>query len=150
MPAQLPASVHSLEWRPEHLRLAIDAACVALWSWNVDNNLFTMDERAFELWGLPWAEEVQFETLSAHIHPADRDRVRAAFLATRSVAGSYEIDFRIVLGHEVRWISARGQGADRGIVDRRMFGIFLDVTGRKQAEEGHELLAGEISPRVKN
>ncbi len=31
-----------------------------------------------------------------------------------------------------------------------MFGIFLDVTQRKQAEEGHELLAGEMSHRVKN
>lgn len=137
-------------WRPEHLRLAIDAASVALWSWNVDTNRFTMDERAFDLWGLRWTPEVAFETLSAHIHPVDRDRVRAAFLATRSVAGPYEIDFRIVLGHEVRWISARGQGGDAGIVDRIMFGIFLDVTGRKQAEEGHELLAGEMSHRVKN
>lgn len=137
-------------WGPEHLRLAIDAARVALWSWNVDSNRFTMDERAYELWGLPLAKDVEFETLSAHIHPADRDRVRAAFMATRSVAGPYEIDFRIVLGHEIRWISARGQGADAGIVDRTMYGIFLDVTGRKQAEEGHELLAGEMSHRVKN
>lgn len=137
-------------WRPEHLRLAIDAACVALWSWNVDDNSFSMDQRAFELWGLPDAERVAFEELSAHIHPADRDRVRAAFIATRSVAGSYEIDFRVLLGDEVRWISARGQGADAGIVDRIMFGIFIDVTGRKQAEEGSELLAGEMSHRVKN
>lgn len=137
-------------WRPEHLRLAIDAACVALWSWQVDSDRFTMDERAFDLWGLPWAEEVAFEELSTHIHPADRDRVRAAFAATRSVAGPYESDFRIMLGDDVRWISARGQGADEGIVGRVMFGIFLDVTGRKQAEEGHELLAGEMSHRVKN
>ena len=42
------------------------------------------------------------------------------------------------------------QGDDVGIVGRIMFGIFLDVTGRKQAEEGHELLAGEMSHRVKN
>lgn len=140
----------SLIWRPEHLRLAIDAASVALWSWQVDTDRFTMDERAFDLWGLTWSKEVAFEELSAHIHPADRDRVRAAFTATRSVAGPYEIDFRIMLGRDVRWISARGQGADVGIVDRIMFGIFLDVTGRKQAEEGHELLAGEMSHRVKN
>ncbi len=137
-------------WRSEHLRLAIDAARVALWSWNVDSDHFTMDERAFELWGIPWAEDVSFEELSAHIHPADRDRVRAAFLATRSVAGPYEIDFRIMLGDIVRWISARGEGADVGIVAGVVFGIFLDVTGRKQAEEGHELLAGEMSHRVKN
>ncbi|MBA3525722.1 MAG: histidine kinase [Sphingomonas sp.] len=109
-----------------------------------------MDERGFELWGLPWCEQVTFEQLSANIHPADRDRVRAAFNATRSVAGSYEIDFRILVGDEVRWISARGRGADAGIVDGVMFGIFLDVTGRKQAEEGSELLAGEMSHRVKN
>jgi two-component sensor histidine kinase len=109
-----------------------------------------MDGRAFELWDVPWAPAVRFEELSAHIHPADRDRVRAAFVATRSVAGSYEIDFRILVGDEVQWVSARGQGADAGIVDRKMFGVFLDVSGRKQAEESSELLAGEMSHRVKN
>ena len=139
-----------LSWSPEHLRLALEAACVALWSWNVDTDKFAMDELAFELWGLPWANEVTFEQLSAHIHPADRDRVRAAFSATRSVAGTYEIDFRIMVRDEVRWISARGRGADEGIADWVMFGIFLNVTGRKQAEEGSELLAGEMSHRVKN
>lgn len=66
------------------------------------------------------------------------------------MTGSYEIDFRILIGPEIRWISARGQGADAGIVNRVMFGIFLDVTGRKQAEESSELLAGEMSHRVKN
>ncbi|MFN3618840.1 sensor histidine kinase [Sphingorhabdus sp.] len=137
-------------WSVDQLQLAVNAACVALWRWNVDDNSFYMDPRGFELWGLSWSEKLEFEQLSAHIHPADRDRVRAAFVATRAVAGPYEIDFRIMLGQEIRWISARGQGADEGIVDRTMFGVFLDVTGRKQAEEGHELLAGEMSHRVKN
>lgn len=138
------------EWQPEHLRLAVTAAGVALWAWNVDTDRFTMDERGFELWGMEWSETVSFEELSSHIHPADRDRVRAAFAATRAVLGFYETDFRILIGDEVRWIAARGQGEDVGIVGRTMFGIFLDVTGRKQAEEGHELLAGEMSHRVKN
>jgi Signal transduction histidine kinase len=138
------------KWHEDHLRLAVEAACVALWSWNVDGDHFAMDERGFELWGLPWSDQVTFEELSANIHPADRDRVRSAFAATRSVAGSYEIDFRIMIGEDVRWVSARGRGADGGIVNRSMYGIFLDVTGRKQAEEGSELLAGEMSHRVKN
>ena len=76
--------------------------------------------------------------------------MRAAFAATRAISGPYEIDFRIMIENAVRWVSARGQGGDVGIVGRMMFGIFLDVTGRKQAEEGHELLAGEMSHRVKN
>ena len=140
----------ALMWYQEHLPVAIKASCVAIWAWQVDTDKFAMDERAFELWGVAWADEVTFEELSVHIHPVDRDRVRAAFNATRSVDGSYEIDFRIYLGDEVRWISARGQGAVDGMVGSVMSGIFLDVTARKQAEEGSELLAGEMSHRVKN
>jgi two-component sensor histidine kinase len=109
-----------------------------------------MDGRACDLWGVPGSEDVTFAALSVHIHPADRDRVRAAFAATRAIVGPYEIDFRILVGDVVRWISARGRGNDEGIVENVMFGVFIDVTGRKQAEEGHELLAGEMSHRVKN
>ena len=138
------------QWGDEHVRLAINAAGVALWAWNVETDSLTMDARSFELWGIPWSDEVKFEELSAHIHPADRDRVRSAFAATRAVIGSYETDFRIMIGDEVRWISARGKGDDAGIIGATMFGIFLDVTARKQAEESNELLAGEMSHRVKN
>lgn len=137
-------------WQPKNLMRAIDAAGVALFSWNVDTDALTMDKRAYALWGIPFDGEVTFEDLSAHIHPADRDRVQAAFAATRGVIGAYEIDFRIMVGDELRWISARGQGDDEGMIGRVMFGIFMDVTGRKQAEEGRELLAGEMSHRVKN
>ena len=138
------------EWTESQLRLAIASAGVALWSWNVDSDKLTMDDRACDMWGVPRSVDVCFEDLSAHIHPADRDRVRIAFGATRSVVGPYEIDFRTIVHEAERWVSARGQGDDTGLVGRVMFGIFLDVTGRKQAEEGHELLAGEMSHRVKN
>ncbi|MDB5507334.1 MAG: histidine kinase [Devosia sp.] len=137
-------------WNERNLRRAIDAAGVALWSWNVDTDDFAMDDQGCTLWHVPRGGEVTFEHLSAHIHPADRDRVRAAFVGTRGIVGPYEIDFRIMIGEEIRWISARGVGNDAGMHLRQMFGVFLNVTGRKQAEEGHELLAGEMSHRVKN
>lgn len=146
----MPADATSHRWPAEDLARAVESAGIALWTWNVDDDSFKMDRRGFDLWGLPQKDLVKFEELSAHIHPADRDRVRASFAATRAVVGSYETDFRIMLGAEIRWISSRGRGEDEGIVGRTMFGIFLDVTGRKQAEEGHELLAGEMSHRVKN
>ena len=137
-------------WDAVQLRTAIDAAGVALWLWNVDTDAITMDDRAYDLWGLAKGAPVTFEDLSAHIHPADRGRVRAGFAATRAIMGPYELDFRIMHGDDARWISARGQGNDAGIADAIMSGIFLDVTGRKQAEEANELLAGEMSHRVKN
>ncbi len=137
-------------WSADSLRLAISAAGVALWSWNVTNDKFAMDERGFALWNLPPSERVTFEDLSAHVHPLDRERVRSAFVATRAIVGAYEIDFRIMVGEAIRWISARGIGDATAVHMGLAYGIFLDVTGRKQAEEGHELLAGEMSHRVKN
>ncbi len=134
----------------DNLRRAIHAAGVALWSWDVEDDNFAMDAQGFKLWGLEPSPQVKFEDLSAHIHPADRDRVRDAFNATRGIIGAYEIDFRIMVGQEIRWVSARGLGDDSALYKGHMFGMFLDVTGRKQAEEGSELLAGEMSHRVKN
>ncbi len=109
-----------------------------------------MDGLGVEVWGLPHKPTMTFQELSAQIHPEDRDRGRAGFAATRAVLGSYETDFRILVGDDFRWVAARGKGDEERIVGRTVFGIFLDVTGRKQAEEGHELLAGGMSHRVKN
>lgn len=47
-------------------------------------------------------------------------------------------------------MSARGLGDDQGIIGRVMFGVFLDTTERKAAEEAREMLAAEMSHRVKN
>ncbi|MDO9607452.1 MAG: HWE histidine kinase domain-containing protein [Brevundimonas sp.] len=145
-----PEQLKPLLWEKRNLVRAVEAAGVTLWSWNVDTDALAMDDHAYDLWGIPRGTDVRFEDLSARIHPADRNRVRAAFTATRAIIGAYEIDFRILIGDDVKWISARGQGDDAGMVERLMFGIFIDVTGRKQAEEGRELLAGEMSHRVKN
>jgi two-component sensor histidine kinase len=138
-------------WDANRLRIATNAAGVALWAWNVDTDDIAMDERAHRLWGVtPDDGVVTFEELSARIHPEDINRVRAAFTATRDMLGAFEIDFRIMDRQEVRWVAARGQGDEEGMVGGRMFGIFLDVTERKLAEEDRELLAGEMSHRVKN
>lgn len=139
------------EWSADELRRAIKSAGVALWTWIIDDDTFVMDAKAYELWDIAVETDLTFEHLSAKVHPADRDRVRAGFVATRAIDGPFEIDFRILTNaSDVRWISARGEGNDGDAATKKMTGIFLDVTGRKQAEEGHELLAGEMSHRVRN
>ena len=97
-----------LVWDVDKLRIATDAAGIALWSWNVDTDRLELDERGHVLWGVPNTGTITFETLSLCIHPEDLDRVRAAFAATRDMLGAYETDFRILHDDKVRWISARG------------------------------------------
>ncbi len=137
-------------WDERRLRVATDAGGIALWSWNVDTDQITMDKRAFELWGLPQSNAITFEELSACVLPADRDKVKEAFNATRDLSGAYETDFRILHGDEVRWVSARGRGDDEGIIARIMYGVFLDVSGRKRAEENWEIVSNEMHHRITN
>jgi two-component sensor histidine kinase len=137
-------------WDTERLRVAADAAGIGLWSWNVDTDEIAMDERGHALWGVPRGDgPFTFADLSSRIAPPDLDRAHSAFAATRAKPGHYQIDFRILHGDGIRWVSARGRGAE-GIVGRTMFGVFLDSTPRKEAEEARDLLAGEMSHRVKN
>ena len=76
----MPISTLLLEgWSTKQVFLALEAGGVALWTWNVDTDRFTMDERAFDLWAVPISETVTFDELSSKIHPADRDRVRGRF-----------------------------------------------------------------------
>jgi len=65
-------------WDTQQLRRALEAAGVALWSWNVDTDELVMDAPGYALWGVPVTTAVRFDDLSAHIHPAARDRVSAA------------------------------------------------------------------------
>jgi PAS domain-containing protein len=76
-------------WNEKHLRAATRAAGVALWSWNVDTDAITMDERAYELWEVPKSEDkITFEILSKNIHPADLERVRSAHLTFPTMSQS--------------------------------------------------------------
>ena len=43
----------ALVWDAERLRIAADAAGMALWSWNIDTDEIALDERAHKLWGVP-------------------------------------------------------------------------------------------------
>ncbi|WP_319005550.1 hypothetical protein [Pararhizobium sp. YC-54] len=131
-------------WDIEHLRRAIKAAGVALWSWNVDTDDLEMDHQGYELWNVADDVALTFESCpQRYIPPTANGWWRTS--STRATVGRYEIDFRILVDDDVRWISARRHGSDEGIANRCMNGVFLDVTGRKQAEESHELLAGEMS-----
>ncbi len=132
------------------VNFAIEAAGISFWTWDVDSDVITLDDRAFELWGLAPAETVTFEDLSAKIHPADLDKVRAAFAATRERMGSYEMDFRILHKGGVRWISARGKTLDSSVTKRLMHGVFMNASVRKIAEEVREMMAGELHHRMKN
>ena len=137
-------------WDEVRLRAASNAAGVAIWSWDLSSGAVGLDREGRVLWGLPIEGSLTFETLFARVHPEDADRVKTACEALQVTPGPYEFDFRVLHDGGTKWLSARGRGDHEGNIEGSMFGIFLDVTERRKAEEARELLAGEMSHRVKN
>jgi two-component sensor histidine kinase len=146
--AQAPP-VQPHRWPAEDLRRAVEAAGIALWTWDVDDDSFTMDEQGFKLWGLPWKQRTTFGELSAHIHPPTgtgsvpplRRPARWSAATRPTSASSWAMKY-----------DGSPRAAAGGCRHRRPDDVW-DFPGRnrrKQAEEGHELLAGEMSHRVKN
>jgi PAS domain S-box-containing protein len=70
------------------------------------------------------------------IHPDDRQRVIELVNRTVETGCTYEAEYRIVSGEQVRWVIARGV-AERDENNRvvRFPGVIVDVTERKRAEE---------------
>jgi two-component system cell cycle sensor histidine kinase/response regulator CckA len=88
----------------------------------------------------------QFEELLTVVHPEDVTRMRAAW--TAAFAGApYDIEHRVVVNAEVRWLHARARlefGPDGKAV--RAIGVSQDVTASHQAAEA--LRASEERFRV--
>jgi two-component sensor histidine kinase len=86
------------------------------------------------------------------MHPNDIEACRKDRAHDLADSGWFEHDYRIIRPDgEVRWMCSRGNIVRRpdGIA-AEAYGVTLDVTERKQAEERHELLLGELRHRVQN
>lgn len=125
----------------ERLKLIINATGVGIWDWQVITGELSFNQRWAQIIGYSVEElhPIQFETWSSNLHPEDLEK--ASKLLERHFSGEldvYEIEARMKhkLGHYV-WIFASGKLIERDESGRpkRMIGLHLDITERKEYEE---------------
>ncbi|GDY12526.1 hypothetical protein LBMAG53_14040 [Planctomycetota bacterium] len=120
------------------LRLALEAAELGLWEWDVITGTITWSDQVERILGLPpGGSQGRYETYLESVHPDDRTRVEVAIAS--ALAGEtdpYQIEHRVTLpAGGVRWIGARGRVTrnDRG-EPVRMAGMVVDLDARRRAE----------------
>lgn len=117
--------------------LAVDAAGVGAWDWDLQTGELRWDHRLLELFGTT-AEEFRgtIEAFSEYVHPDDRDRVSRALNHAIDTIGTYEAEYRVPLKDgSVRWISARGRAlADETGTAVRAVGAAYDTTAVHEGE----------------
>jgi PAS domain S-box-containing protein len=126
----------------ERLRLVAQAAGIGTWDFDPRTGTGHWDRTAMAAGGLPPDEPgYDVETWLRLVHPDDRERASAAFLASLAAGGpAYDLEFRgaqPAADGGTRWISSQGAVLrdPSGSAPIRAVGILRDVTARRRAEE---------------
>lgn len=127
----------ALQESEERQRLAAEAARIGIWSWNSPSGSGEWTPQCKALLGLTSEGPVTFSQFTALVHPEDRAPVQLAIERSWQEATEYRIEFRAFWPDgSTHWLSAVGRtSGDQTRRGRRMLGVVMDVTERRQAEE---------------
>nr|WP_255216562.1 PAS domain-containing hybrid sensor histidine kinase/response regulator [Pseudenhygromyxa sp. WMMC2535] len=127
-----------LERKQAELSLALEAASMGTWSWDVAANLVEWSEQVGLIFGRArgWAPE-DYEAYLGVVHPDDRELVSEAVSRSLSEGeDGYYIQHRVLVpGAEDRWVEASGQvERDAQGKPTYMRGTVQDVSARRRLE----------------
>ncbi|MDX2240142.1 MAG: PAS domain S-box protein [Leptolyngbyaceae cyanobacterium bins.302] len=135
----------------EQLRMALTAAHMGLWDWDMVTGKITWSpEHAYLLGLTPDAFDGRYETFDARLHPDDREALTQAVQFAIQHRTIYKHEYRVVwTDGSVHWIEGRGQTFyDEAGQPIRMAGTIMAIDDRKQAETKVKQLNVELEQRV--
>ncbi|HSB69883.1 MAG TPA: PAS domain S-box protein, partial [Candidatus Methylomirabilis sp.] len=126
----------TLRENEERLRLAMHAASLGVWSWDIPRGRIRLSERVGRMLPETPTAEVTYEEFLAIVHPEDRERLNAVVQQAIQTGKEYELEYRIPQRDgTMRWISSRGSCTyDKEGTPLRMTGVSHDITERKRSE----------------
>jgi PAS domain S-box-containing protein len=131
------ATEEALRGSEERLRMAVEAAEVGTWLWDIQRDRVTWSEKFRILLGLPSDAKSNYRVFLDTIHPDDRQRLDRAVNGALEQGASYDVEFRAVWpDSSVHWLAAKGRAhwSPEGVAVH-MQGIVMDISERMQAQE---------------
>ncbi|WP_324275226.1 PAS domain-containing protein [Blastococcus brunescens] len=111
--SELELSALGREFEAHRLRfeLAIDAAEIGSFDWDLVTGRLVWDDRLVEIFGYDRATfEESIDSFRARCHPDDVGRTMDALQSAIETVGQYQAEFRVILpSGETRWVQARGE-----------------------------------------
>ena len=128
----------ALRKNEERLTMALRAAQAGAWEWSAATNQATWSDDNFRVLGLaPGSVAACYENWLRCVHPDDRTEAERQVAQAMEQGGEFNIVFRVVWPDgSIHWINDIGKMLyDPAGQPVGMYGIQIDITARKQAEE---------------
>jgi len=131
----------------ERIALATEVAQMGVWEIDAATDQLWTSEKIRELFHLEPDRDVTYTDFQSRVHPEDREERDAAIRRAIETEGGYDNEFRILLPDgNIRWLAGRARCiSNGGGSGKRLLGVSMDVTQRKEAEDLFRL-ATEASP----
>ena len=120
----------------ERMRLVANAVNLGIWEWDLDKDEIWATNTRRALLGWPASGKTGFEDFISRVHPDDQNRIRQIIDDAIQNGADYDCEYRLVLPDGiVRWMATRGSvHVDANRKAKRVLGVSIDITARKQAE----------------
>ncbi|PWW22104.1 serine phosphatase RsbU (regulator of sigma subunit) [Geodermatophilus normandii] len=140
-PGTAPRPLSALPDDPEVSRLrfelAIDAAGIGSFDWDLVSGTLSWDDQLLAIFGYDTGGfDETIGAFAARLHPDDRERTLGALQEAIETCGTYDAEFRVVLpSGETRWVQGRGRALadDRGTAVR-LLGAGIDTTRLREGD----------------
>jgi two-component sensor histidine kinase len=132
--------------------LALEAATIASWVWDIRSGMVECDPLLPQLFGLAPATRLRARQLFFAIDRRDLRSTDADLTRAVNASDEYNGAYRIRGISPVRWLATRGRVIERDDDGNALLviGVSYDISERKWTEESQRGLLRELNHRVKN
>jgi PAS domain S-box-containing protein len=144
---ELRNAEEALRHSEERLRLAEEAGNVGVWDWDMQTGEVRWTPELEAIYGLKPGSVHTYQDFRDRVHPDDIERVEKIQSAAVDQHKPFEYEFRFRRPDgEAGWVYCRGGALyDQDGRPVRQFGVNIDVTDRKRAEEELHEREAELS-----
>ncbi|MET3664410.1 HWE histidine kinase domain-containing protein [Caulobacter sp. 1776] len=145
----------ALNFESERLDLAIAAASLGEFEWDIKRDVFKISPRLAKISNIPPGEipGENGQALYRYVHPDDQAWLKESVDRQLEESDRYEAEYRRPNGPDGREIWNHGSGAILRGADGEpayLIGVVQDITERRAEEEQRENLVSELDHRIKN
>ncbi|WP_299007478.1 HWE histidine kinase domain-containing protein [uncultured Caulobacter sp.] len=139
----------------ERLNLAITAAALGEFEWDIKRDVFKISPRLAKVAGIAPGviPSENGAALFPYIHPEDREIARETINKQLAQTGRYSLEYRRLPDADGRAVWYHGSGVMLFGPDHEpthLIGVVQDISERKAEEQQREALVAELDHRIKN